>query len=194
MYVDFPPMRAGFCRPAKQWVATYDHFCPFLCTPIGERNHCAFWWYLFWQTTAVCWGIYINNTGFHDSKSWWSDNGHAIAVLVLMSLILLFVGSLCIFQTFLAAACMTTREFMRSDEVTYLRNTEDFDLPFSNGLCGNLSGFCCVRSGVLRALQMLRTGEPVAWKPTQWARPKYIVRDSEDWANNLWQNKYWSCC
>ena len=89
---------------------------------------------------------------------------------------------------------MTTREFMRSDEVTYLRNTEDFDLPFSNGLCGNLAGFCCVRSGVARALQTLRTGAPVAWRPTQWARPKYIVRDSEDWANNLWQNKYWSCC
>ena len=80
------------------------------------------------------------------------------------------------------------------EQVSYLHNTEDFDLPFSTGCCGNLKGFCCARSGLLAALAELRSGVPAEWRATTWARQKRIIRNSPDWQSNLWQNKYWSCC
>ena len=79
-------------------------------------------------------------------------------------------------------------------KVTYLHNTEDFDLPFSNGCMNNLKGSCFDRSGVAAALMELRTGVPQQWAATVWARKKRIIRNSPDWKSNLWQNKYWSCC
>ena len=36
----WPPLRTRFCKEAGAWVAKYDHWCPLLNTPIGERNHC----------------------------------------------------------------------------------------------------------------------------------------------------------
>ena len=33
-----------------------------------------------------------------------------------------------------------------------------------------------------------------AWIPVLWKMPDFIERDSEDWYNHPWQNKYWSCC
>ena len=117
-WVDFPPMRAGYCRDAGRWVATYDHFCPFLHTPIGERNHARFWWFLAAQTLAICEGIGMAASGFHYDASWWSANGHAVAAIVLLSIALLFVGALLLFHTFLCLSSMTSREFMRSEEVS----------------------------------------------------------------------------
>lgn len=32
------------------------------------------------------------------------------------------------------------------------------------------------------------------WRPIRWERSGEIVRDSEDWWENPWQNKYYSCC
>jgi len=32
------------------------------------------------------------------------------------------------------------------------------------------------------------------WIPVVWKMPEFIDRESEDWWNHPWQNKYWSCC
>ena len=32
------------------------------------------------------------------------------------------------------------------------------------------------------------------WMPILWKMPEFIDRESEDWWNHPWQNKYWSCC
>jgi hypothetical protein len=32
------------------------------------------------------------------------------------------------------------------------------------------------------------------WTPQLWEKPGPIVRDSPDWWNHPWKNKYWSCC
>lgn len=39
-YSSWPPLRAHYCKEAGEWVAKYDHWCPMLGTPIGEKNHC----------------------------------------------------------------------------------------------------------------------------------------------------------
>ena len=150
------------------------------------RSHC--------QTAAICEAIGLAVSGFHYDPSWWSANGHAVATLVLLCIVLLGVGVLLLFHTFLMLTNVTSREFMRSEEVTYLHNTEDFDLPFSNGCLSNVRGFCYERSGISAAIKELRTGVPQEWTATVWARKKRIIRNSPDWKSNLWQNKYWSCC
>jgi hypothetical protein len=143
----WPPMRAGYCKPAKRWVTMYDHFCPFLNTPIGERNHCRFWWFLLFQCGSVNWAIAIVHTGFIDHSwdggAWMNVNGHALATAFFLYLTLLFIGPLFLFHCFLALCNITTYEFLRSDEVDYLRGTQDFDLPFARSFWFNVRFFCC---------------------------------------------------
>ena len=36
----------------QRYVAKFDHFCAITNTPIGEKNHCLFWWLLFFQASS----------------------------------------------------------------------------------------------------------------------------------------------
>jgi hypothetical protein len=45
--------------------------------------------------------------------------------------------------------------------------------------------FCCTTAGTVSSS---------SWTPVLWYPPGKIVRDSEDWWEHPWQNKYWSCC
>ena len=78
---------------------------------------------------------------------------------------------------------------MRADKIGYLKGTAEFDLPFSRGLCTNVREFF-LQDGFLS--DTLGVGPP--WAPTVYKPYPRIVRDSEDWVNNIWENKYWSCC
>mmetsp|Transcript_37722 Transcript_37722/g.62065 ORF Transcript_37722/g.62065 Transcript_37722/m.62065 type:complete len:88 (-) Transcript_37722:300-563(-) len=83
----------------------------------------------------------------------------------------------------------TSYEFYKgSEQLNYLRHTRDFDFPFSEGLAANLQDFFCARDGAwARAL-----GRP--WRPALWRPPGKFDRNSENILENLWENKYWSCC
>ena len=82
---------------------------------------------------------------------------------------------------------MTTYEFMRSNRIDYLKGTRDFDLPYSRGLTTNMK-FFFFKDGLLHIIFNHK------WEPQNWKLPGKIVRDSEEWWDNLWENKYWSCC
>ena len=185
------PYRAIYCRQVRRWVATFDHYCGVIETPIGEKNHARFWFFLQMQTICICWAIGIVHSGFRypylSSQSWWGLNGHAFITVILLYILLLFVGGLYLFHSWLACTCMTTYEFMRSDRIDYLRGTRDFDLPYSRGLGNNLK-FFFFKDGLLHIIFNHK------WKPQNWKLPGKIVRDSEEWWDNLWENKYWSCC
>ena len=73
-------------------------------------------------------------------------------------------------------------------QIDYLDGTEDFDLPYSMGVWGNLKVFCCNDGAAVWARQR-------EWKPMPYELPDTAWdKDSEDWWNNPWKNKYWSCC
>ena len=175
-----------FCRPVQRWVATYDHYCPLLATPIGERNRGRFFAYLFVQTLALS-----RAAGCAETAVRWQDisTGLEKPLLLCLGLWLGFalLGIFFIFHCFLCLTNMTTHEFLSSGYVDYLHNTEDFDLPFTRGLRGNL-GCYFLQDGSYAALRRR------SWTPTPWVRPCFIDRESDDWWNNPWQNKYWSCC
>jgi hypothetical protein len=201
---EWPPMRTAYCKAAKRYVASYDHFCPFLNTPIGERNHARFWWFLLMELNSINWAIAVVHTGFvphsWNHGEWMSVNGHAFATALILYLTVLFVGPLFLFHTFLAMTNMLTREFMRAEELEYLKGTQDFDLPFSESFSGNIRGFCVDQDAFTSWIASLvccfcsAKQKVEKWSPVKWRRQRQIVRDSEDWQNHLWHNKYWSCC
>ena len=186
------PIRSKYCRHSRRMVPTFDHFCAFLGTCIGEKNRCRFWWFLFFQTITFAKGLIIIHSGFHDTRAevglWLSYNGHALAAAVVMWIFFVSVGSLFLLHTFLAMANMTSYEFMRSDKVWYLAGTRDFDLPFSTGALSNLKFFCFSDALCTRPMA------DGSWEPRKWPPVGEIERESEDLWNNLWENKYWACC
>lgn len=49
------PFRSKHCKECNKCVAQYDHHCPWLGTCIGEKNHLAFYWFIFAQAIELIW-------------------------------------------------------------------------------------------------------------------------------------------
>lgn len=195
------PLRARWCRRSERYVAKYDHYCHIIGTCVGERNHCRFWWFLLTQSSAMAWAIGIAISGVRYRTgwvSWWVHNGEVFACTAFLWVIFLSVFSLCCFHTFLAMSNMTTFELHKGSRIDYLADFEECDLPFSKGLCTNIRLFCWV---LPRGTSGIDAGvgprnRKLRWLPAIWDfdPPKKFNRNSRDWWNNLWENKYWSCC
>jgi DHHC palmitoyltransferase len=184
-----PLIRSHHCKKCSRCVATFDHHCELVGNCIGERNRAVFWWFLLlqWNGFLLCCNIVgSSKVGFvtlmqHRAFSW--EIVRVIAAKVYLYPLTLIATIMLGMHSFLAIANMTTFECVKGPKhLDYLQGTRDMDLPFSRGVILNLKSYCCGHSWTQR------------WTPTQWRPPGKIVRDSEDWWNNPWQNKYWSCC
>ncbi|CAM9803236.1 unnamed protein product [Pylaiella littoralis] len=233
------PLRSHHCRECGRCVATFDHHCKMIGTCIGERNHCRFWWFLLAQTVSLGEAIRITISGFSEGDAsdidggkispsavgrWASRNALALASSAFLWPCFVLAVTLLVTHSWMATSSLTSYECLKgaggrgSNSLRYLEGTRDFDLPFSEGLFGNLRGFCCSRDDGLGLFAVpccgrqswpvggreARTSRATAttaattgavrWRPRVWKLPERIVRDSEDWRSNLWENKYWSCC
>eukprot|EP00946_MAST-07B_sp_MAST-7B-sp1_P004854 g4854.t1 len=183
------PYRAIYCKQERRWVAMFDHYCGVLGTPIGEKNHSRFWWYLFVQLAALCYAVGIVHSGIDNNiryDLWYDYNARALWTAIILYIFVLFVGSLWLFHSWLALTNTTSYEFMRNSKIDYLQGTRDFDLPYSHGVKDNLRMFCC-NDGMLAWLRGYK------WEPVQWGKPAKFTTDGE-WTDNIWQNKHWNCC
>ena len=209
-----PPLRSHHCKICNACVATFDHHCLFLDTCIGERNHFRFWLFLLLNVAGLHHALSIVGTG-HLPKSMGDEatNIRSFGVLILIMSRMYFYSILFVatvlftIHTLLMMTNSTSFEFGKaSGHIDYLRGTRMMDFPFSQGIFSNLRVFFC-RDDVSKRLlrrranpqEEVRSGDEgesldVDWRPTVWKMPKSIVRDSEDWWNHPWQNKYWSCC
>jgi len=186
------PARAKHCRHCNMCVSMYDHHCGIIGTCVGERNHCRFWWYLFFQSLELCVAISIVHSGFvyrTNYSDWISANGLALFTVIMLYIFLIIAGPLLCFHSWLAATNTTSYETTRGTEnLWYLApGTKECDLPFSRGLFGNLRAFCCVRDGMWEILGK-------RWSPSTWKPPGRINHESDDIWENPWHNKYYSCC
>ena len=196
----YPPLRSHHCRICGACVATFDHHCLFLDTCIGERNHCRFWFFLLFNVIGLNHALQLVSSG-HIPKSVDADSIRSVGSLILIVTrlylypILSVATILFAIHTLLMITNSTSFEFGKaSGHIDYLRGTRMMDFPFGLGLFNNLRVFfgkddvskrlSCASSELLNA----------NWTPTVWRMPKSIERDSEDWWNHPWQNKYWSCC
>lgn len=204
------PLRSHHCRECNRCVSTFDHHCPVIGTCIGERNQCRFWWFLFLHFGVLWVFMDLIRSDLSDPKTlrdirdllYWLEG-------ILWFYLLLILGT----QTWFAMSATTTYECSKSRyKIPYLKDFDDFDLPFTKGLCPNLYNFCCLRDTLLSDLLLRRdersscvhssssssncsrTGVPLPWRPLLWPVPAPVVRDSENICDNLWQNKYYSCC
>ena len=112
-------------------------------------------------------------------------------------------------HTFFALGNGTTYECGKGPrKIDYLGGTKLMDLPFSRGCLGNIRSFCCYRDILAKwlpsfvkydgdmSMELQKKGNAGEgeWTPVLWRPPGKIDRDSEDWWQNPWENKYWSCC
>lgn len=186
-----PPLRSHHCSYCHRCVATFDHHCFVLGTCIGEKNICRFWWFLTIQVTILLFVASLVSTGFvpaEDMTDWATANAFPLLTAMTIWSFIVFTFPLWCVQTFFAITRSTMYECRKGPEgLYYLRHTREMDLPFSQGILNNLQEFCCERDGIWSCL-----GTP--WRPKIWKPPGKIDRDSENILENLWENKYWSCC
>ena len=210
-----PTIRSHHCKICNACVATFDHHCLFLDTCIGECNHFRFWLFLLLNVVGLNHTLNIVRSGRVPK----SINGEGLRNIHSIGLSVSIIAKLYLYpiltvatilftiHTLLMMTNSTSFEFGKaSGHIDYLRGTKMMDFPFGRGLFGNfrlffwrddtykrLSGCSCAKYLTANSNGQGNSIDE-EWTPILWMMPRSIERDSEEWWNHPWQNKYWSCC
>ncbi|KAL7547969.1 hypothetical protein ACHAWF_011245 [Thalassiosira exigua] len=202
-----PPLRSHHCKACDACVATFDHHCAFLGTCVGERNHFRFWTFVALNVVCLHVALGIVGTGRWEAPvlGLRADSRLLAAVaraapwLARLYLYPIYAAALALWvvHTILALTGSTTFEWTKGPErIEYLRGTRSTDFPFGKGAVRNVAAFVARDDVWARAAARVGRSDDGAgaWTPVRWRMPDRIERESEDWWNHPWQNKYWSCC
>ena len=197
------PLRSHHCKYCNKCVGTFDHHCHILGTCIGEKNNCRFWWFLMLHFLAIWVLMDILAIAYDDAEKIRKLRSLEVfdITYILLNILWLYFGALLATHTWFAVSSMNTfeiakgtRKFSRMKE----SELEALDLPFSRGILGNLFGYCCKRD--FFGLYWLRIDwsklrlHRAPWEPEIWELPPRINHDDELCCDNMWHNRYYSCC
>ena len=215
-----PLIRSHHCKICQHCVATFDHHCVFMGVCIGEGNRCQFYIFLLCQSIGfyLCTSIISTSSlGFttilFPKISSSSSSIYLEAVRVIMAKLYVYPLTIVAYimlglHTFFVITNLTTFECTKGpSHLDYLQNTEEtMDLPFYRGIFQNIY-LCCTSDDLChhsrttigscwygRNYRYCQRLPARPWIPILWEKPGPIVRDSPDWWNHPWKNKYWSCC
>ncbi len=166
------PLRSKHCFVSDRCIATFDHHCDTINTPIGERNHTRFYLFIVTQFMLLVYSACMAITGILDHHEWSTYlklNGLAIFMVIVISCIVTSVGGLVAFHTFLLLTNLTSNEIFKADKIRYFQgDISVLDLPFSSGCCGNMRLFCCGADDLCRG----GCGSKYEWTHIIWRPPK----------------------
>ncbi|XP_078739200.1 palmitoyltransferase ZDHHC12 [Lampetra fluviatilis] len=130
------PLRARHCHHCRRCVRRYDHHCPWAGNCVGELSQGPFVAFLAAQLAALVWAFVLARSAVisvPDWLPWLSANASPLAVTVLTGAAAPVVALLLGCHAFLAAAGLTTWEFVARERIGYLRAGEFAASPFDRG-------------------------------------------------------------
>ncbi|CAJ1949380.1 unnamed protein product [Cylindrotheca closterium] len=160
--------------------------------------------------------LFKNQGQAHDNNQLILLSFMVVLTKIYFYLVWLVAHILFVTHTFLILANKTTFEMNIGNKLDYMRDTKPADCIFSKGCWENIRIRCfldamCDTSSAARTSPCCKfcpggKSQPFHssgdddhddanyWSPMIWKREENIIRDSEDWWNHPWQNKYWQCC
>ncbi|XP_032836631.2 palmitoyltransferase ZDHHC12 isoform X1 [Petromyzon marinus] len=150
------PLRAKHCRECRRCVRCFDHHCPWVGNCVGELNLGPFLGFLTTQLAGLLWAFVLARSAVVSVPGWlpWlSANAAPLAVALLTGAAAPAVALLLGCHAVLAAAGLTTREFVARERIGYLRpppadaaaEAAEAANPFDRGCARNLSELLCRR-------------------------------------------------
>jgi palmitoyltransferase len=140
------PYRARWCEQSQRSVRKFDHYCCWLGGPIGELNHRKFWLLCLFQTVSLYEVFKVARSGHRNATVLYPENenmkNHIQSVWLffigMAFVFMMFTGQLLAYHTYLILSGQTTWEHCSRDKITYLRLYQKGELPFFQGLIGNV--------------------------------------------------------
>lgn len=124
------PARSRYCKYTKKRIAKYDHYCPWVLSPIGERTHKYFVLFLIANIVASSCFVFLQINKFAwkihylSPRITWSPTGSKLQNAMIIGIILLKTDAVLLGTTFVLAVIIVTLIFFVVQQLHYIGRNE----------------------------------------------------------------------